>query len=158
MTSITKIQLADEVVKIDNTTSILPLTAINKNKNHEHCILCGAQANYGLQLDFYKDQQGGVWTQLKGSINQQGYNGILHGGVSASLLDATMCNAIFSEGVEAVTADMSIRYHAEIPLTANMIVRAKIIKKALTLYKVEAEIYVEQKLMAKSSARFMKRQ
>jgi len=158
MTSITETQLADELIKIDNTSSMLPLTAINKNKNHEHCILCGTQANYGLKLDFYRDQQGGVWTQLKGGLNQQGYNGILHGGVSASLLDATMCNAIFSEGVEAVTADMSIRYHAEIPLAANMIVHAKIMKKALTLYKVEAEIYVEQKLMAKSSARFMKRQ
>ena len=120
-------------------------------------MLCGTQSTFGLKIDFYNDQEGVVWAKAKGSIHQQGYQGILHGGFIAALLDAGMCHAIFNQGVEAVTGDINIRYLAEIPLTADIIIRGKIISSYLTLYKVEADIYVEQQLMAKSTARFMKR-
>ena len=150
--------LQNEIKKCDLFKSTLLLDKVNKQKSHQHCMLCGTQLTFGLKLDFYNDQQGVVWAKAKSSIHQQGYQGIIHGGFIAALLDAGMCNAIFNQGEEAVTGDMNIRYLAEIPLTADILIRGKIIKKYLTLYKVEAEIYVEQQLMAKSSARFMKRQ
>ena len=150
--------LQNEIEKLDFIDSILQLKKVEKKQSHQYCMLCGTQSTFGLKLDFYNDQEGIVWAKTKGSIHQQGYQGILHGGFIGALLDAGMCNAIFSQGTEAVTGDINIRYLAEIPLNADIIIRGKIIKKYLTLYKVEAEIYVEQQLMAKSSARFMKRQ
>ncbi|WP_019614986.1 PaaI family thioesterase [Psychromonas ossibalaenae] len=150
--------LQSEIDKLDFIDSTLLLEAVEKQQSHQHCMLCGTQSTFGLKLDFYNDQQGIVWAKAKGSIHQQGYQGILHGGFIAALLDAGMCNAIFNQGAEAVTGDMNIRYLAEIPLTADILIRGKINKNYLTLYKVEAEIYVDQQLMAKSNARFMKRQ
>lgn len=150
--------LQNEIEKLDFIDSALLLKKVDKRPSHQYCMLCGTQSSFGLKLDFYNDQQGVVWAKAKGSIHQQGYQGILHGGFIAALLDAGMCNAIFNQNAEAVTGDMNIRYLAEIPLTADILIRGKIIKNYLTLYKVEAEIYVEQQLMAKSSARFMKRQ
>lgn len=150
--------LQGEIVKLDFINSSLLLKKVNKPQSHQFCMLCGTQSSFGLKLNFYNDQEGVVWAKANGSIHQQGYQGILHGGFIAALLDAGMCNAIFNYGSEAVTGNMNIRYLAEISLTADMIIRAKIIKNYLTLYKVEAEIYVDQQLMAKSSARFMKRQ
>ncbi|PSU44622.1 PaaI family thioesterase [Photobacterium frigidiphilum] len=149
--------LQNEIEKCDLFKSTLLLDKVNKQKSHQHCMLCGTQSTFGLKLDFYNDQEGVVWAKAKGSIHQQGYQGILHGGFIAALLDAGMCNAIFNQGVEAVTGDINIRYLAEIPLTADIIIRGKINSSYLTLYKVEADIYVEQQLMAKSTARFMKR-
>lgn len=133
------------------------LQKVDKLNSHQFCMLCGTQSSFGLKLDFYSDQQENVWATAKGGIHQQGYQGILHGGFIAALLDAGMCQAIFNQGVEAVTGDMKIRYLAEVPLTANIIIRGKIKSSCLTLYKVEAEIYVDQQLMAKSEARFIKR-
>ncbi len=150
--------LQNEIEKLDFIESPLLLEKVEKQQSHLYCMLCGTQSTFGLKLNFYNDQEGFVWAKAKGSIHQQGYQGILHGGFIAALLDAGMCNAIFSQGAEAVTGDINIRYLAEIPLTADILIRGKIIKSYLTLYKVEAEIYVEQQLMAKSSARFMKRQ
>lgn len=146
-----------ELQKLDCFDSNNRLQKIDKVKSHQFCMLCGTQPSFGLKLDFYNDLQQNVWAQAKGSIHQQGYQGILHGGFLASLLDAGMCQAVFNQGIEAVTGDMKIRYLAEIPLNANVIIRAKIKSHCLTLYKVEAEIYVEQQLMAKSEARFIKR-
>jgi acyl-coenzyme A thioesterase PaaI-like protein len=150
--------LQNEIEKLDFIDSTLLLEKVEKQQSHQHCMLCGTKSTFGLKLDFYNDQEGIVWAKAKGSIHQQGYQGILHGGFIAALLDAGMCNAIFNQGAEAVTGDMNIRYLAEIPLTADIIIRGKINKSYLTLYKVEAEIYVDQQLMAKSTARFMKRQ
>ena len=150
--------LQNEIEKLDFIESPLQLQKVEKQQSHQYCMLCGTQSTFGLKIDFYNDQEGIVWAKTKGSIHQQGYQGILHGGFIAALLDAGMCNAIFNRGEEAVTGDINIRYLAEIPLTADILIRGKIIKSYLTLYKVEAEIYVEQQLMAKSSARFMKRQ
>ncbi|MGF1873418.1 PaaI family thioesterase [Photobacterium indicum] len=149
--------LQNEIDKFDLFKSTLLLEKVNKQNSHQHCMLCGTQSTFGLKLDFYNDQEGVVWAKAKGSIHQQGYQGILHGGFIAALLDAGMCHAIFNQGVEAVTGDINIRYLAEIPLTADIIIRGKINSSYLTLYKVEADIYVEQQLMAKSTARFMKR-
>ena len=150
--------LQNEIEKLDFIESPIQLEKVEKQQSHQHCMLCGTQASFGLKLDFYNDQGGIVWAKAKGGIHQQGYQGILHGGFIAALLDSGMCNAIFNHGSEAVTGDMNIRYLAEIPLTADILIRGKVIKNYLTLYKVEAEIYVDQQLMAKSTARFMKRQ
>ncbi len=149
--------LENEIEKLDFINLIPSLEPVAKQPSHQHCMLCGTQSSTGLQLDFYSDATDVVWAKAKGSIHQQGFEGILHGGFIASLLDAGMCQAIFNQGVEAVTGDMNIRYLAEIPLTADILIRGKINKTYLTLYKVEAELYVNQQLMAKSTARFMKR-
>lgn len=149
--------LQNEINKLDCIDSTLLIGKVAKQPSHQHCMLCGTQSTFGLKLDFYNDQEGVVWAKAKGSIHQQGYQGILHGGFIAALLDAGMCQAIFNQGAQAVTADINIRYLAKIPLSADILIRGKINKRALSLYKMEAEIYVEQQLMAKSTARFMKR-
>jgi len=158
MNDLEKSTLQSDIQKLAQVTSEITLTKVKKQHSHQHCMLCGTQSTFGLKLDFYGDQHSDVWAKAKGSIHQQGYQGILHGGFIAALLDASMCNLIFNQGKEAVTADMNIRYLAEIPITSDILIHAKIIKSYLTLYKVEAEIYVDQQLMAKSNARFMKRQ
>jgi acyl-coenzyme A thioesterase PaaI-like protein len=149
--------LQHEIEKLDFINLIPTLEKVEKQPSHQYCMLCGTQSRVGLQLDFYSDATDVVWAKARGSIHQQGYEGILHGGFIASLLDAGMCQAIFNQGVEAVTGDMNIRYLAEVPLNADIIIRGKINKTFLALYKVEAELYVNQQLMAKSTARFMKR-
>lgn len=149
--------LKNDIEKLDFIKSPLLIEQVEKIQSHQHCMLCGTKSTFGLKLDFYHDQNDEVWAKAKGGIHQQGYQGILHGGFIAALLDSGMCHAVFNKGIEAVTADINIRYLAEIPLNAEILIRGKITKSFLSLYKVEAELYVEQKLMAKSNARFMKR-
>jgi hypothetical protein len=43
-------------------------------------MLCGTQPLLGLHLHFYSSTDQQVWTRAKGTIYQQDYQGILHGG------------------------------------------------------------------------------
>lgn len=40
----------------------------------------------------------------------QGYPGKLHGGIVSTLLDSAMVQALLVEGIEAVTADLQVRF------------------------------------------------
>lgn len=118
-------------------------------------MLCGTQPLLGLHLHFYSSTDQQVWTRAKGTIYQQDYQGILHGGFWSTLLDSGMCQALFQQNIEAVTADMSICDLHEVPVNSEILIKGKIISSRLPLYKVEAELYVAGILMVKSSARFM---
>ncbi|MCP5079529.1 MAG: PaaI family thioesterase [Psychromonas sp.] len=144
-----------KVMSLKGDDSIQPLQIQKKQKSHQYCMLCGPQSQLGLKLDFYSNAEE-VWTIVRGSIHQQGYQGLLHGGFLAALLDAVMCQAVFNQQAEAVTADMNIRFLHKVPMNSELLLKGKIISHFSTLYKVEAEIYVEDKLMVKANARFMK--
>ncbi|WP_354623576.1 hotdog domain-containing protein [Psychromonas sp. MME2] len=131
------------------------LMPINKNASHKHCMLCGLQNPLGLKLAFFYTADQKVWSHAMGEFHHQGYTGILHGGFLAALLDAAMCQAIFNQGIEAVTAEIKIRYLHEVPANSQVLISAKVLPSRHPLYNVEAQLYVQNKLMVKSSARFM---
>ncbi|AGH82199.1 hypothetical protein PCNPT3_11315 [Psychromonas sp. CNPT3] len=133
----------------------LNLVAIAKEPSHQQCMMCGMQAPLGLKLNFYSNNDNQIWTKAKGTCHQQGYQGILHGGYLAALLDAGMCNAIFHRGVQAVTGDIQIRYLNEVPINKDILIQSQITSSYSVLYKVEASLYVDGVKMATAKARFM---
>lgn len=151
-----KEKIESQVRSLEEGHFLLPLTRLAKQESHQHCMLCGPNALLGMKLDFYRNAAE-VWALTIGSIHQQGYEDILHGGFLAALLDAAMCQAVFNKNIEAVTADMKIRFLHEIPVNSELLIKGVVISNYSTLYKVEAEIYVKQQLMVKAEARFMKK-
>ncbi len=90
------------------------------------CFVCGRQNPAGLHLTFYDDLEAG---QVKVPLNipdtYQGYPGIVHGGIVATVLDEVSGRAIALAQEDApfwMTAKMEVRYHkptpTETPLTA----------------------------------------
>jgi acyl-coenzyme A thioesterase PaaI-like protein len=88
----------------------------------------------------------------------QGYKGILHGGMTAALLDAAMTHCLFRRGVEAMTADLHVRFVQPIPCEALVDVRGWILSEAPPLYRVRAELLVGRRVMAWAEAKFLRRQ
>ncbi len=64
----------------------------------------------GFKITFYTDDKGEVSADFQGKPEYQGYEGLLHGEVISALLDSVMTNCLFHAGVEALTADLRIRY------------------------------------------------
>lgn len=131
------------------------LSLLKKQQSHQHCMLCGSTPLLGLKLNFYSDDSQQVWAHFKSSAHQQGYEGILHGGFLSALLDSSMCQALFHQNIEGVTADMSIRFLHEVKIGSDIIMTGKVVSSRAPLHKVEAELYVDGVLMVKSSGRFM---
>lgn len=150
-------RLTSMIAALDQDLRPSALRQLSKQQSHSQCMLCGNQAILGLRLNFYADGDRQVWSMARGTVHNQGYQGILHGGFLAALLDAGMCHAVFNQNIQAVTADMSIRYLKEVPVNSEILISAKLVGGRSPLYNVEAELYVAGERMVKSQARFMKK-
>jgi uncharacterized protein (TIGR00369 family) len=79
-------------------------------KDDNHCFACGRENPIGLKLSFEWD--GGVltasFTPLKA---HQGYAGIVHGGIVATVLDECMAQAAIRKfGDMAATVEITVRF------------------------------------------------
>ena len=149
-----KDRLTQGIQKLQGTVK-QSLTLLNKQTSHQHCVLCGTTPLLGLKLNFYDDNNDQVWAYFTSSIHQQDYQDILHGDFLSTLLDSSMCQAIFGKEIEAVTADMNIRFLHEVNVNSHILMMGKVTYSRPPLYKVEGQLYVDSQLVAKSTARFM---
>jgi len=122
--------------------------------DHAACLLCGSENPWSLGLTFASDGAGGVSTVLKADERLQGYAGMLHGGVSAAVLDAAMTNCLFHKGIRAVTADLRVRYVKAVPLNAGVVLRAWITAETPPLYRLKAELCLEKRVLVWAQATF----
>lgn len=107
-------------------------------------------------MHFTPGKAGEVSGLFQGRNELQGYDGILHGGVIAALLDSAMTNCLFQHGVKAVTGDLRIRFRHPIPATSELELRAKIQSVKAPLYVMKAEIRKNNRPMATASAKFIR--
>jgi acyl-coenzyme A thioesterase PaaI-like protein len=121
---------------------------------HAGCLLCGVANPWSFGLEFEDDGAGGICTQVCPDKRRQGYDGMLHGGVSAALLDAAMTHCLFHRGVRAVTGDLRVRYPHPVPIGRPLTLRAWIIDAHAPLYRLKAELAEEGRVLAWAQATF----
>ncbi len=123
---------------------------------HAACMVCGIGGpdfpSYGLR--FTPDQAGGVQATFRTARRYQGYEGILHGGVISTLLDAAMVHCLFAQGVTAVTAEMTVRFLREVPLGCDVSVGAKLLGERHGVFQVAASLSLEEKRLAVAKGKF----
>ncbi|MFA4943430.1 MAG: PaaI family thioesterase [Lentisphaeria bacterium] len=125
--------------------------------SHAGCLLCGDRGPAGFGLRFVAQPDGEVRATLEGRAEWQGYEGILHGGVAAALLDAAMTHCLFQHGIEAVTGELTVRYRHPIPWNARLELSARLQKRIPPLYLLVAELTVAGKPLAQATGKFMRR-
>lgn len=131
------------------------MTKYETGNEHRNCLFCGDLHPNSFGLHFMPKKGGGVHATFQGYDELQGYNGILHGGIIASLLDASMTNCLFQQGVQAVTADLQIRHKHLVPCNAKMELQAWLVKSHSPLYRLKAKLVHDGCTMARGEARFM---
>ena len=124
---------------------------------HPHCIVCSQAADCGLGLRFRSLPDGSVEAQFACPARYQGYEGMLHGGVTSSLLDGAMTNCLFAHGLVAVTAEMTVRFRHPIAIREPLLVRASITRSQSPLHIVEAKIIQAGQVKAKAQGKFMEK-
>ncbi len=80
-----------------------------------YCFACGPANPIGLKLNFKKvgNEYIAEWTPKR---EHQGYVGITHGGIVATLLDEAITRFAWSEIGNSVTAELSVRYIKPTPI------------------------------------------
>ncbi|MBU4267982.1 MAG: PaaI family thioesterase [Acidobacteria bacterium] len=133
-----------------------PVT-ISAHNGHSRCLLCGNLNPRSLNLSFQAAGDNVVKSRFKAHALLQGYDNILHGGIIASLLDAAMTHCLFHRGVQAVTGDLHVRFMRTVSCNASLEVRAWVLYSHPPLYRLKAEIVVNEQVMAWAEAKFMQR-
>ena len=113
---------------------------IGRQHGHRACLLCGDKNPWSLRLTFEPHDEGGVRTTFEPHERLQGYDGMLHGGVAAALLDSAMTHCLFHRGVRAVTADLRVRYPHPVPMGSRVGLRAWVTDTHAPLYRLKAEL------------------
>jgi acyl-coenzyme A thioesterase PaaI-like protein len=93
-----------------------------------HCFACGKKNNAGLGLDF-RHEDGRTISEFIPGKAHQGFMDIVHGGIITTVLDEAMVKRVLSEGIEAVTAEISVRFRSPLFVGEKVVVVSEI-KKA----------------------------
>lgn len=120
---------------------------------HTQCIMCGDSNPMSLRLVFSSGVNGDVSASFQGNSLLQGYD--LHGGVISALLDSAMANCLFQRNIAAVTAELRVRFLQPVPYNARMDLKAWIIEETKMLFKLKAELTLNDTVMACADALFV---
>ena len=122
---------------------------------HSNCVVCGCANGRGLHLEFAESDDGGVHASFDCDDTFEGYAGMLHGGIVASLMDGAMTNCMFARGIPAVTAELRVRFRHPV-ITGNVAtVHARIDRSSPPLHLLSAEIIQDGQTRATASGKFM---
>ncbi len=80
-----------------------------------NCFACGSLNEHGLHLDLHLGERRS-WTEVTLDPRFEGWVGITHGGIIATILDEVMAWALVAEENWGVTARMTIDYRRPIPI------------------------------------------
>ena len=128
-----------------------------RTQAHPYCVVCSQSNPLGLGLQFTVHDDGSVSASPHGHFALEGFQGCLHGGMIASLLDGAMTNCLFAQGHVAMTAELKVRYRKPVFTGQEMIIRAWIKRSLPPLHLLEADLKQEGCVKAVASAKFMER-
>lgn len=104
------------------------------------------------------NENGQVKTEFIPGDELAGFKGVMHGGVISTLLDEAMAKAIYRQGWDALTAEMTVRYVEPVHLGERIRILGWIQDKRRRI--IEASSRMEDKLgdeLARAKARFVLR-
>jgi len=82
---------------------------------HETCFACGKDNAHGLNLDFVHTAAVSMCT-ISIPVAFQSYDGVTHGGIVATLMDAAMVRCLHNKfGGDPFTCKLEVRYKMNIP-------------------------------------------
>lgn len=94
-----------------------------KMEDDDGCFACGQKNPIGLKLRFAleEDEAVGTFTPLK---NHQGYTGVMHGGLVATLIDEAMAHYLLLTGYKGVTGRLDLRFRRPVSLGIPLTITA----------------------------------
>jgi acyl-coenzyme A thioesterase PaaI-like protein len=131
----------------------LPKVTLNTDLNEGFCFGCGANNPLGLKLQFTRegDTISAEYTPHK---MFQGWPGLLHGGIVATLLDEVMSNVAYATGETCLTAEMQLRQRKPIPVESPLVITAWITRRRSKIIETAGKICLRDgTVVAESTAK-----
>jgi uncharacterized protein (TIGR00369 family) len=116
-----------------------------KQPNSRHCFVCGVENTHGLKLDFFETGPGEVTVETIVPDRFQGYPGVVHGGIVASLVDEALGRVHMGSDPRnprfMYTAKLSVQYRKPVPTNQPLKIVAHAVKSKKRTATSVAEIF-----------------
>jgi len=126
-----------------------------RDRIHPGCVVCNPANASGLKIEFQPQSDDSVMGEFLAGSEYEGYPGLLHGGVTAALLDGAMTNCLFAHGIKALTAELKIRFREPVHVQTKTTVCARLTESHGRLHGLRAELRQEGQLKATALGKFI---
>lgn len=121
-----------------------------------YCFACGKMNQFGLKLEF-RSEGGKAVSEFIPQKTHQGFKDIVHGGIISTILDEAMMKAALFQGIEAVTAEIAVRFKSPLFVGDKAFIEAEIKKIGNRLIETSAQIKKnDDTVIAEAQAKLLK--
>lgn len=122
--------------------------------NDTLCFVCGPDNPMGLRARFDIEQtRRRAVCVISIPVDYQGWQGIVHGGIIAALVDEAGIYACRATGEHFVTAELNVKYKAPVPVDTELVVSAEVVGEKRKIISVIGRIEREGRLLVESTAK-----
>ena len=115
------------------------MTAATFEFEPHNCFACGTLNEHGLRLDLHLGERRS-WTELTLDNRFEGWVGIAHGGIVATILDEVMAWSLVAEDNWGVTARMSVEFRRPIQVGSRVRAEGWIVRSRKRIVETAARI------------------
>lgn len=124
------------------------------NQQDDFCFGCSDRNPVGLHLEFY-DYGDYVESEWIANKNYEGWHGVLHGGIVATLLDEIGGWVIISKvGRAGMTVELNVRYHKKISTDEKIYIQGKLIEHKKNIAFIESKIIQNGEIKASGMSKY----
>ena len=132
---------------------------LNDNTDYQQCFVCGQRNPYGLHMIFR--QEGDlIVSDFRPQAEHQGFPGVIHGGIVASVLDEALNRtcALSKSPAWSMTGRLEVRYRHYVPFGPLLRVTARLDKERGRLLQASGTLTLaddESQILAEAQGTFM---
>ena len=122
-----------------------------------YCFACGSENELGLCID-WKGEGKKTFAEFIPEKKFQGWKGIVHGGILATLLDEAMTRLAWIACGGALTAEITVRYLKTASIGEKLLITGEIVEESRKLVLMKAAIHTagSKELIARSTGKAVK--
>jgi acyl-coenzyme A thioesterase PaaI-like protein len=121
-----------------------------------YCFACGKRNDIGLGLEF-SHLDGRTFSEFIPKKAHQGFMDIVHGGIITTVLDEAMVKGVLFQGIEAVTAEISVRFRNPLFVGEKAVIESEIRKAGTRLLETSARMLKgDRTVVAEAEAKLLR--
>lgn len=126
-----------------------------KESFHSRCLFKQGGPVENLRLSF--TDSGDLHGTFRCDGRHEGYDGRIHGGILAAIIDASMTQCLMGHGIAGYTGELSIRYRDPVALNSVAEMETRLVNDRFDkFYEIETAVLQEKKTCVTAKAKFLK--
>ena len=123
---------------------------------HSQCLF-NRQPSIVPGLRFSFNDTGALLGEFTCNEFQQGYNEMVHGGVIASIIDASMAQCLMGHGVVGYTVNLSVKYRKPVMIGTRTTLETRVIERNYgLLHSMKCKMFQGKNRVVQATGRFFK--